>query len=737
MLFGMEEASRPLFATHVILEKYGFTAQGKCILANKLAYQLRTIFLANNFEEFFSLADALGSETRPWLYAFEVDNKQAIHWAAYHGNIPAMQKLLHRGVSINSRTKSGITPLHFAASRNKIDAMQFLISSGANFLSQTNIDASMPLHYAAARGHCEAIECLVTAGAPFTVSTEKNCTALTLAFKHEYTEAFYCLVKYGAFIGHHPYWWQKEWTLLHYAADLGSVAALKYLLDAGEYIDLINYRQETPLHIAARKGHLDAIHYLVQCGAALEAKNNDSDTPLHAAARSCCISSMQCLIELGAKKNVYNKAGFMPIHVAIMNGCNDPALVDCFDSDDRNAATTLDSMPIHFAAGHRTSDVLYRLRELGTDIYSEKNAFDFDDAHIMAVILRFEDICSPNSRREQGNTLLIEAAAQDFKYIVKELLSDERLEVNSRNSEGNTALHVAAREGHVDIVKLLLLDNRCHKYTKNDEGDTAFHLAVQNNQLKVVECFLHYNTITQWPLNYRQRSVKMLAELLAACREIHELLQSYEACEVQKYRKITDECTNPNDEPNELETKSPLWSRLQDTKGPNYVKNNRTVLMAASERNCTLIVKKLLLRDDLDVNWCDENGNTALHYAAKKGHVGVVELLLSDYRTDRYLKNSDGDMPFHLGCYNPKMAACFLHHNTNTQALNVHDQSVETLIARNAAIASTDWGTFLVLNTIFSEQNRLRRMPSEIRALIRKFAENVKIQAAGSHDNEL
>ena len=58
-----------------------------------------------------------------------------------------------------------------------------------------------------------------------------------------------------------------------------------------------------------------------------------------------------------------------------------------------------------------------------------------------------------------------------------------------------------------------------------------------------------------------------------------------------------------------------------------------------------------LLRLDLDVNWQDDYGFTALHLAARWDHLQVVKLLLQHSTTDVNAKGKGGFTPFSQSCF--------------------------------------------------------------------------------------
>ncbi|KAH7143222.1 hypothetical protein DER46DRAFT_618776 [Fusarium sp. MPI-SDFR-AT-0072] len=53
----------------------------------------------------------------------------------------------------------------------------------------------------------------------------------------------------------------------------------------------------------------------------------------------------------------------------------------------------------------------------------------------------------------------------------------------------------------------------------------------------------------------------------------------------------------------------------------------------------------LLSKPDLDVDAKDDAGMTALAHAAKKGHLGAVELLLNEGKANSRIKDNRGKTP--------------------------------------------------------------------------------------------
>jgi ankyrin repeat protein len=71
---------------------------------------------------------------------------------------------------------------------------------------------------------------------------------------------------------------------------------------------------------------------------------------------------------------------------------------------------------------------------------------------------------------------------------------------------------------------------------------------------------------------------------------------------------------------------------------PDLVKMT-TALHVACLKNNIETVKYLLDQHKLDVNYLDRTGSTPLMYAAWKGHLDLVKLLVLKYRADPKIKN--------------------------------------------------------------------------------------------------
>ncbi|MCA8936179.1 MAG: ankyrin repeat domain-containing protein [Planctomycetes bacterium] len=170
----------------------------------------------------------------------------------------AMMKLLvdriPDGVSVDSQTQGGQTPLEGAISSGNADAAKLLLRAGANPLSSSG-DARLSLWKAVRMtGDPELVRILLDAGLDPAVRGVQAQTAL------------------------------------HAAADIGSVAIVELLLEAGCDPNATDDVGNTPLHLVAtrsdegeKKGARDCVKLLLKHGADRTIKNKDGQTPLDVA----------------------------------------------------------------------------------------------------------------------------------------------------------------------------------------------------------------------------------------------------------------------------------------------------------------------------------------------------------------------------------------------------------------------------------------------------------------------
>ena len=127
----------------------------------------------------------------------------AVADAAMRGNRDAVRGLLKQAADVNAAQGDGMTALHWAAMKNDADLVQTLLFAGANVRATTRIGSYTPLILAAKSGSGSVIAPLLKSGADANSATSNGTTALMLAAASGNTDAVTLLVDGGAKVNEH------------------------------------------------------------------------------------------------------------------------------------------------------------------------------------------------------------------------------------------------------------------------------------------------------------------------------------------------------------------------------------------------------------------------------------------------------------------------------------------------------------------------------------------------------
>ena len=118
--------------------------------------------------------------------------------AAMQGNREAVKALLKQAADVNAAQGDGMTALHWAAMKNDAELTQTLLYAGANVRATTRIGAYTPLLLAAKNGSAAVIAPLLKAGAEVNAATANGTTPLMFAAASGNLDAVTALVDGGA-----------------------------------------------------------------------------------------------------------------------------------------------------------------------------------------------------------------------------------------------------------------------------------------------------------------------------------------------------------------------------------------------------------------------------------------------------------------------------------------------------------------------------------------------------------
>jgi ankyrin repeat protein len=290
----------------------------------------------------------------------------ALLWALAEDHLEVAKLLLERGAELQTRTTNGFTPLLFATRYGNLQAVRLLMARGVDVNEAAN-DGTTPLVMAVVRGHVEIADTLLDAGANPNAAGQ-GFTALhwaagtwESAFTRDYRAGEWLglvglsgdrrlhmmatLLEHGAdpnarTTRNVTRFGSSAWriyggaspigaTPFFFAASVGDVEVMKFLLDHGANPHLTTQDNTTPLMAAAglaveesetripEARHLEAVHLLLDLGANVRETNKQGDTALHGAAFLGYDDIIRLLLENGADLNARNKEKQTPYRIAL------------------------------------------------------------------------------------------------------------------------------------------------------------------------------------------------------------------------------------------------------------------------------------------------------------------------------------------------------------------------------------------------------------------------------------
>lgn len=124
------------------------------------------------------------------------------------------------------------------------------------------------------------------------------------------------------------------------------------------------------------------------------------------------------------------------------------------------------------------------------------------------------DLTDVNERTELGRTALMIAVHNRNAAMVRELLSVDKIDANIEDSLGNTALSCAVRRGDLEVLEVLLRHPKVNINHVNRRGDTAI-LGVFNNSGYSIDKFATFERLLHAPqLNLNLRDAQGLTAFM-------------------------------------------------------------------------------------------------------------------------------------------------------------------------------------------------------------------------------
>ncbi|XP_065151103.1 transient receptor potential cation channel subfamily A member 1b [Paramisgurnus dabryanus] len=538
-----------------------------------------------------SAIDRLSRKTPENLSSRDEDGASPLHYASAGGNLEIIRLIVSivGPEELNAQDGQGRTALHWAVEQNQEQSCALLLDLGANPNILSNA-LMAPLHLAITKKLDHLVELLLTCDkTDANLEGDLGNTPAMLACSSNNCQALQALFKHGAQmcrqnkLGHY---------VIHTVAFAGAKEAMELALKIGEEMGIstlvhINYLDKTkssPLHLAVRGGNIEVIKLCIAKGARVDQQQCDKSTALHFACTQGAIEAVKVMLSSYNRVediiNIRDGANQTPLHRATLFDHVELAEYLVSKGAEINCTDCKGMSPLLQAASCGAWKTVAFLLSKGADFkIKDKAGRNF---------LHFATL-QPKGLKNLPDTVLQSNA-------VREMLPDEDV-------EGCTPLHYACKLGIHDSVKNMLCLN-ISLGQKSREKKSALHFAAEYGRINTCQRLLE--TLTDSKM-LNEADDKGLTPLHLASKGGHaqvvDLLLRRGALFQSDYKG---------------------WSCLHHAAAEGYTQTMKILLAA----NLKL------------VDMTNEEGDTALHVAAKAGHVGAVKMLL-DRGAEITLNNAD------------------------------------------------------------------------------------------------
>ena len=281
------------------------------------------------------------------------------------------------------------------------------------------------------------------------------------------------------------------YTPLHLAAERGTAAAVRALLQAGAEADAwaTGFATDwgwswTPLHLAARSNpDPDVVTALVEAGADLHASGGESyrrgNTPLHYAGENPNPAVAAALLDAGADAHVQAQGGRTPLHEAAANATN-PAVIELLveAGADVNARDASGYTPLHSAARYNPRpEIASALLAAGADVNARH-----PDGYVPSGLPADDRSPLFMAVYRGGGLIGGQPMPTGLNVSVVEVLVRAGADLEQTDNSGLTPLHAAAR--WTPAAYPLLLRLGADPNARDADGKTPLDYALENRSLE-------------------------------------------------------------------------------------------------------------------------------------------------------------------------------------------------------------------------------------------------------------
>ena len=509
-----------------------------------------------------------------------------LHNAVQHNQLAVAEFLMDQNIDINACDNDGNTALHYAAIHQNQEAAKLLLSSPVINDRILNANMDSALHMVMRTLNPDMVRTFLEAEKVDTVVRGKRGrTPIHLAAELDFVEGLKVaseVIKRQATDGQIPKYRvcaadDDGVTPLHYAARCGSSAALDFMLTSAQQhgypiesiLNFLDEENRTPLHAAVDAGHVGVVEVLIKHGACPCSATGDQLPSSHLAVARGNLAMLQIFVKKygGCILSAADKFHSFVLHKAVFSINAEPLVEFLLQNGcDPNQKDGEGSTPLHLAAS----------------IGNEK-----------AVRLLLAHNADPMIRNMDGQNVICCAAFWKKDAVARALFdhcSCKKM-ISDWDTRGKNALHYAIA-GDLDCVVIHMIGKAGLKESQDAEGNTVLHAAAKKGNTAMLKAILE---LEDAHLYINEPSETGATPLHVAAIGGHK-----KCCEVLlSHGALVHKCHQ-----------------------------GFTPFMVAASHGNVSVMKQLHDAHPFQKSWCNSNGDTALHLAAKNGHTGAVQLCL-------------------------------------------------------------------------------------------------------------
>ena len=434
-------------------------------------------------------------------------------------------------------------------------------------------------------------------------------------------------------------------TALHHCIVSGEAECLQFFLQTNPDMSARDLEGMTILHLAAQEGNLEALSVLSttqnKSASFIGLKANNGATAFLYASEKGNVEAMCLLLSAGSDLTETDFDGRTSLHCAVMSGSLEAVGFLAGKADLPDAATVDGSTALHYAITRSSEELEELIRILiqhGVDpckarndgctplqllvtmIKDESNKYGDDAlAQIFAagrtLLERMLEKSRSVSDLRLGSELIYLACSHSFPRAHEVVLAllENRLDPNIIFANGKTALMAVAQRGDSTILNTLLLHGADPSISASDL--TVIHCACMNDHRNILiglrKTEIDWNSVTTAEIENSQHT-KVTALHIAAGSEDSSILEYLLS---ENLMSNIDARTERGETPLSVS----VWAEIP--------------------RNVSLLLSK-----GADTTIVDENGDSAIHWAAKQGSEEVIAEFIQ-HGSDLGLRDSRGLTP--------------------------------------------------------------------------------------------